>query len=81
MKDKIIKILEKNASYYNQMEMAVSGELFTDVADEIVKLLAAPAVSKCVKPVRKPTVCKHKKKYLIASTDGWRCPDCYEILA
>jgi AAA+ ATPase superfamily predicted ATPase len=45
-KEKIINILKNHSSFYNLMELAVSEELFTDVADAIVRSLATPAVSK-----------------------------------
>ena len=44
MKERILEILKNNSSYYGQ-DMAVSEELFEDVAEELIKLFDPQAVS------------------------------------
>jgi hypothetical protein len=83
MKEQIVRILKENEfgcrNVSGEWIQGVYSEHFDRMADEIVKLLAAPDVTKCALPERKPSVCRHCKSddiYFDMDAGTWVCNEC-----
>jgi hypothetical protein len=73
MKAKIIELFRKYEGAVdrsNYPEMAICEDNYNELADEIVKLLAAPAVSESVEPVGEGTVCDCHRPFATKMPDG-----------